>query len=638
MYCFRKILPLFILLFLYRPVFPEKTEPTLAVSLIPADIREGSDAVIRYSNTTMTINSEKKIIFHYHYAVTVFNKNGAYHAFFHEEYDKMSHVGHVSGVAYDPTGRRIKKIGNSDLKDYSAVPNGTLYQDDRIKIFIPDIHSYPVTLAYEYDMEYNGMVTYPSWIPQSSYRVGVEKASFRIIAGKKDLPRFMSKNLDDPELSKEKDQHIILWTVSNLKPVRSEPLEGDMTDRIPVLYLAPCHFSYAKTQGDMSSWGGIGRWIAALNKGRQVLPEETIIKIAELTHGLKTMEGKAEAVYHYMQKHTRYVSVQLGIGGFQPYPASYVDKNGYGDCKALSNYTCALMNAAGIDARYVLIKAGNAADDILTRFPSNQFNHVIVCIPREKDSLWLECTNQKQPFGFLGKLTADRHALMITGDSGVLVHTPVYTRKENTQYRHATVKIARSGEATAEIHTCYRGLQYDNVSTPLYLKGEEQKKWYYRYLDIPDFSIQNIHLVNHPDDRPVPSFEEDLDITLKKYLILGGKRGFLPVNLMNKISYIPKQLTQRESDIVLTFAFTDADTITYLLPEKLEVEYAPSPVHFQSEFGEYESSVTVNGHQVTYIRRISLEKGKYSKDKFDEFAAFRKKIVQADRKKVLIKL
>ncbi len=85
----------------------------------------------------------------------------------------------------------------------------------------------------------------------------------------------------------------------------------------------------------MDSWTNFGAWIISLNKGRSVLPEETKKKLHSLTDGLKTTEEKVKVVYEYMQNRTRYVSIQLGIGGFQPFEASVVDQTGYGDCSGI---------------------------------------------------------------------------------------------------------------------------------------------------------------------------------------------------------------------------------------------------------------------------------------------------------------
>jgi hypothetical protein len=332
------------------------------------------------------------------------------------------------------------------------------------------------------------------------------------------------------------------------------------------------------------------------------------------------------------------VSVQLGIGGYQPYPASYVDEKGYGDCKALCNYTCALMEAAGVDARYVLVKAGSTAGDILTGFPSNQFNHIIVSIPSPEDTLWLECTSQSQPFGFLGSFTADRHALMITGDSGMLVHTPRYGEKDNTQYRHAVVQVKTDGSASAVVNTRYAGLQYENVQQALSLKGEDLKDFYYKQLNIPHFLIREIALKEQINGT-LPIAEEHAVVEMKKYMTIQGKRAFLPLNLMNKTDFIPRQDGERRSDIYLYFPFTDVDTIVWKIPPAYEVQYAPPPVKISSPFGDYESRVeTTEDREIIYIRRLTLRKGRYPREMFGALQDFGKKVTRADRKKVLLKI
>ena len=63
----------------------------------------------------------------------------------------------------------------------------------------------------------------------------------------------------------------------------------------------------------------------------------TITKVKELVKDLKTVEEKAKKVYEFVQNKTRYIGVQIDIGGWSPITADRVDISGYGDCKGLTN-------------------------------------------------------------------------------------------------------------------------------------------------------------------------------------------------------------------------------------------------------------------------------------------------------------
>jgi len=98
---------------------------------------------------------------------------------------------------------------------------------------------------------------------------------------------------------------------------------------------------------------------------------------------LKLQEKKAKAIYEYVQNNTRYISVQIGLGGWKPISAKEVDDKKYGDCKGLTNYTKALLNLVDIESNYCVVYSGSEIQDISEDFTSMQGNHVILNIPQE---------------------------------------------------------------------------------------------------------------------------------------------------------------------------------------------------------------------------------------------------------------
>ncbi len=208
------IVLLAVLLPLHLAGFPgrEKPHPELNASLIPENIRKGADAVLRYSETTQKVLSDKKFVIKKRYSVTVLNKAGEPFACFATNYDKKSKVIRISGVFYKASGEFLLRLGTADINDYSAVPSFSLYQDDRMKVYIPDVKEYPYTVIYEYEKVYDGTLDFPDWKPQYRSGFGVEKASLKVIAvNAVNIPRYTCRNIGEPVVSKDGDMVIYDW-------------------------------------------------------------------------------------------------------------------------------------------------------------------------------------------------------------------------------------------------------------------------------------------------------------------------------------------------------------------------------------------------------------------------------------------
>src|SRR5690606_2424178 len=384
--------------------------------------------------------SPTKVRYRVDRAVTVFNPAGEERARLVIHYDKATSIKRISGGVYDEMGFQLRKFTKRDCRDESAVSNFSLYEDSRVKHFLPVMAGYPYTVAYSFEVERKQNLIIPAWRPEAYWDVAVQHSQYTFICAETDAVRINANHYDgDPVHRVEGGRSATTWAVNNLPARRYEPYSPDPETYKTSVKIAPVHFEYYKHKGQDTNWEESGSWMcdALLAEGME-RPGQTAAEVKALVDGLATDKEKTAALYEYMQRKTRYVSVQIGIGGFKPTAAAVVDRLGYGDCKGLVNYMRALLAVADIPSYYCVVEAGNAKRDIRAGFASmDQGNHVVLCVPFAQDTVWLECTSQRLPFGFLGSFTDDRTVWACTPEGGKLLHTPTYAAPASTQERRA---------------------------------------------------------------------------------------------------------------------------------------------------------------------------------------------------------
>ncbi|WP_242916300.1 DUF3857 domain-containing protein [Pontibacter liquoris] len=604
---------------------------------LPAeDITKDANAVIRSEETVFTVQSVSSGTTYFKTTITILNENGNDRAKLYVPYDKLKKVDYLNATSFDRAGKKIKSLRKGDIGDVSAISGISLFEDNRVKIADLRHTVFPYTVEFEYQTTTTNMLLYPVWTPLDEEKLAVEKSRFRVVMPQGMELRYLEKNLPVP-VKKEQTatQQFYTWQVENLAPVEMEAFGPALSELVPLVRTAPVTFEVEGYQGNMQTWKDYGQWINKLNSGRDMLPEATNQKLQTLVANSKTPEEKIHKVYDYLQANTRYVSIQLGIGGWQPFEASFVDSKGYGDCKALTNYTQAMLQAVGITSYQALIRAGDEMPDILTEFPSQQFNHVVLCVPQERDSLWLECTSQNKAAGYAGSFTGNRHALLITPEGGKLVKTPAYGTSENKQIRSIRVTLDEKGNGTAQVKTLFSGEQSEERSEAVHnAKPDEQKKWLYSQVKVPAFDITSYKW--EEKKAAVPSVTENLELALRQYAIVSGKRLFLKPNLMNKWTYTPASKEKRLTEVVMRgIAFQDVDTVAFALPPGFTLEYQPQDVHLNTAFGEYHATTKVSGQQVLYIRRLQMPKGRFKPETYPQLTEFLNKLVSSDNQQIV---
>jgi hypothetical protein len=612
-------------------------DPKYPVNAIPEELRKDVNVVFREDVSVFRIISKSKATHYVHQAITILNEKGKQFASEVVGYDKLSKIRDINGSVYDANGKLIKRLKNADIYDQSAFDGFSLYSDARLKAIDLSQGSYPYTVEWEYEIEYKYLFYIPGFVVVPAEKISVQHSSYTLQYPLGLAPRYYTLNIDaQPKKNTLPDgTESTSWTFENVKPIKFEPYGPPRANLVARIMAAPTDFEYDSYSGTMTTWNDFGQWILNLNKDRNVLPEPTKQKIKQLTSSLGTREEKVKAVYEYLQNRTRYVSIQLGIGGYQPFEASVVDQTGYGDCKALSNYMVSMLETIGIKAHYALIRAGEDAAELKTDFPSSQFNHAIVAVPNDKDTLWLECTSQTAPFGYMGTFTGDRKALLITDKGAKVVNTLRYTAEQNLQSRSADVYLDLNGNAKAKVQTTYAGIQYENQNLNFVLNNQydEQKKWLQNNTNVPSFDINSFSMVNRKEK--VPSAVVSADLNLNRYATISGKRIFLMPNLMNRSTYVPEKLEQRKSLVVRTMAYVDTDTIRFHLPEGIYPEFLPEAVKLKTRFGEYEATYKVDQGSLIYTRKVVMRKGEFPADSYNELIDFYRSISKADNTKLV---
>lgn len=609
------------------------------VSLIPKELLPYASAVVRNEEVSYEVKDLDNVIYHLKKAITVLNKNGDDIAHIVIEHDKFNFIRNIKGVYFDQFGKQIGKFSESDFDDVSVSDGVSLFNDDRIKHYIPSVTTYPYTIEYEYELRSKQSLTFDDWEPVSEPGVSVEKSSY-IFSCKPDFAiRYKEMNMPDKAViaTNKTGMKTYTWNVQNKRATRQEPFSPEKTKYLSIVKIAPEKFTFEGISGQFTNWPELGKWMYdKLLADRDALPTETVEHIKELTAGITDPKLKAKKIYEYMQQKTHYISVQVGIGGWQPFLASDVDKLNYGDCKALVNYTKALLKAVDIDSWYCVVNAGSAQKlNMLNDFASLQGNHIILCLPFKNDTTWCDCTSQTIPFGFLGDFTDDRTVLACTPQGGKLLHTPKYTYDENLERFTGRFKIDEEGSLSGNMENAFKGTDYDNRDWIIEMAPADRVKEIKNHVyPINNLEINKLEYKQDKTAKPVTT--ENITLSAREYASVTDDKISFMLNSINRRFERLRQVRNRVNEVDINRGYTEEDEITYILPKNYRLDTEPLYVTLDRPYGSFTATLTVTGDQLLYKRKLQLRDGIYSKDKYQDLADFFESVYDADNYSVTL--
>jgi hypothetical protein len=629
----KKVVSIFCVL-LYVVVIAQ-AQVNYAVSLIPDSLKKNAEAVVRESYTKFTIKDYNTAKLEVHEVITILNEEGNHHLTFQETSSKFETLDEAEVKVYDAFGLKKATYNKKDMTT-TAYGDG-LVVEGKVTYIQVEAAAYPITIEKNSTIKFNGLFSYPNFylsIPDES----IQNSVFEVEVPASLSVRYKLKNSNrKPTITTADGKELFSWQVKNSTATHLEKHVGDFTNVMPHVVLGPNKFKLDEYEGDMSNWKNFGDWMNRLYEKTSTLSEDRKQFFRDLVKNATSENEKINLLYSYLQKNMRYVSIQLGIGGLRPFPASFVDEKKYGDCKALSNFLKSALDAVGIASNLIIIYRDYEAKAVDNDFPMSNFNHVILAVPQKTDTLWLECTSNTLPFAQLDESTLARKAIMITASGGVVVNTPASNHQRNQLTVTTTIKVNDEGGAVTTSQYTTTGEQRSTLQEIFHdLKEDDKKKNFMRmnsWKQPDNFEISTSSKMQHPYTISCKMDYENI-ATFK-----AGSKLFLEPRLYRLFDEDIADNSNRKYDYHFQYPYKITDTTIYQLPAGYKIENLPKNKVMELPFAAYTSTYFFEAAQqtITCVASLAIKERIVKATDYNKLIAFRNMIETDAAEKIVVK-
>jgi len=419
-----------------------------------------------------------------------------------------------------------------------------------------------------------------------------------------------------PKVADEGDRRIYRWTYSH-QANGTHQRPPNPANQVPAVQLTT-----------FENWEDLGAWYASLEHGRRQPDDAVKTKAAELVQGKTEDMEKVKALYDYVSRNIRYVSLSFGLGRIQPHAASEVLANGYGDCKDKNTLLAALLQSQGIESSSVLIGMQRKLDPDV---PSpSQFDHVITRVPVGGKDIWLDSTSGVLPFRMLLYPTRDKQALLISPDGKAeLVRTPADLPFQAFDETHVDASLNETGKLTLRISAASRGDR--EVAFRFALRQISANHWkdlfgsMLQRAGMKGGDITNVQ-VSDPSDADNP-LRLSVDVSASNFFDWSARESKIKLPFMQMSLGGEPGLDEDEKTpekVIKLGAPSDTQIEVRLrVPDKFTV-HAPIGVDIRRDYAEYHSTYKVEGGQLTSIRKLKLLVRELPYQRLEDYAAFQR--------------
>jgi hypothetical protein len=584
---------------------------------------EKTDAVLLYSERIFTVQANGKIKEMKRAAYKILRVGGKEYGVVTADFDADKKITAMHGWCIPAQGKDYEVKEKDALEGSVGIPGGELITDVRLKILKIPAADVGNIVGYEVEQELRPYILQHEWLFQQPVPTAEARYTLQLPPGWEYKAAWINHAEVAPASIGNNQWQWVVKNVPAVKAEREMPPWRGVAGQMVVSLFPP---GGSQSRG-FQNWDDMGTWQATLTRGRRDVSPEIKQKVAALTASAATPLEKMRAIALFAQREIRYVGLELGLGGYQPHPASQIFAHRYGDCKDKATLVSAMLSEIGVESYYVVINSERGAVTSTTPPQIEIFNHVILAIELPEGVsdpslvaflndtklgklLIFDPTDEMTPFGQLRGALQANYALLVTPSGGELVELPQLPATLNGTERIAKLKLDNNGTLSGDIREIRRG---DPAVRQRYiLQGVSQNRDRIKPLEaalanslgtfqITKASIGNLAQTNLP-------FVYDYSVVAENY---AKSAGDLLLVRPRVIGYESQNFMEtkeaRKYPVEFAGPWRNTDTFEIALPAGYEVDDLPPAVNADYSFASYHSKAEVSGKTLKYTRTFEIK-------------------------------
>jgi transglutaminase-like putative cysteine protease len=442
-----------------------------------------------------------------------------------------------------------------------------------------------------------------------------------------DLPATVRPLIVERNLRRPRDERVVggrrvyTWSGKDIERYESERFASDSNGVSQSLeWVLP------------NTWSRIGQWYLGHSREREAVTDSVRRTARRLVANARTRVDSVRALHRFVAQDIRYVSIALGIGGYQPRFPEEVMASGFGDCKDKTTLFVAMMRSLGFEAYPVVL---NSRGGVTTELPSiAQFDHVLAAyvVPGQPELAYTDLTAELTPLGELPFGPQGEFGIVVRPDGRVdEVTLPLTEPVENRNVSRFRGVVDADGLVSGDYSSRLTGhLQYElreALANPLDSTQVQRVRDALAGGVFADATGADLRVIDGRDLQAPVGFQ--VRVSGGRAVRSAGRTALLelPVSNMARVGAVVTELERAKprrlpinASSVLGWS-SSLEDFELELPDGWVVEL-PENVEVDSPFGTYVKRYAQEGRVLRVTREVTGKRGVLPPERIGELIAF----------------